>query len=669
MTARRACSRRCAGGCGPCGGNGRGPAPGRLAGTLWLEPKPRNPKDPTLADQITEQLIRHTAPAPAGQPPTYLDQVREQAAALGRCEDAVDSARQALAGTLGGDLRVRELALPGYHVPGDPVLVVTGLGRSTDLDPAGLPVCRLPAQLLAGPAEPPLPDPHHLLPDEIQDLHQEAVALWLGPPPGAERGAGAPFPPAPRQSWTQPWVPLILEWQVRVIAGPDYQNHPADTALLRWTGRDWAFDGTDAVPGDRAGELAGLGDSGTPSLLLTGRTLLTPQTSLTLADQLDDWLASHSARNPAFGDLPDLAAFLRQLGQQDILSQRLSGLRALLIERDYATSATPAPGGDVGQALGPTVPRGAPYPAADQRRPALTFLPLAGTFFTIEQLRVTDFMGRTSDLLLANGGGNPQAPGHDEEQYFIPLPGRGLRSPTALQPPRGGTGAARACPFSVAERMLQLPPRLAQGAQVSLRLITADDRHEDITCVPGGNPVCGWVVPNHLDRSLAFYSPGHAWGELRLAGHADGPGTSYTVTWQRDPVDRDAPGGADKIPNQSVADWLTALTAGPVAEQQAPGDRFADVLEAIDEALWNVDPRGARKDQALSVLVGRPLAIVRAELTLRVACCSRPARTGGTRSASRSRPAPSRRPARPTAAWPATSGRCGSATPRCATTG
>lgn len=43
---------------------------------------------------------------------------------------------------------------------------------------------------------------------------------------------------------------------------------------------------------------------------------------------------------------------------------------------------------------------------------------------------------------------------------------------------------------------------------------------------------------------------------------------------------------------------------------------FANLLQVIDETLWTIDPLGARDNANLSVLVGRPLALVRARLQL-----------------------------------------------------
>jgi hypothetical protein len=43
---------------------------------------------------------------------------------------------------------------------------------------------------------------------------------------------------------------------------------------------------------------------------------------------------------------------------------------------------------------------------------------------------------------------------------------------------------------------------------------------------------------------------------------------------------------------------------------------FRDLVKIIDETLWMVDPLGGRQDQMFSTLIGRPLAVVQARLTL-----------------------------------------------------
>ena len=46
---------------------------------------------------------------------------------------------------------------------------------------------------------------------------------------------------------------------------------------------------------------------------------------------------------------------------------------------------------------------------------------------------------------------------------------------------------------------------------------------------------------------------------------------------------------------------------------------FDALLDVVDTTLWTTDPLGSRRDQSMSVLAGRPLALVRAGLTLALA--------------------------------------------------
>jgi hypothetical protein len=346
-------------------------------------------------------------------------------------------------------------------------------------------------------------------------------------------------------------------------------------------------------------------ESDSAQMTLRGRTFLTPQLNFTLAAQLDEWMRKHSVRDPAVAALlKDLEAYLDSIRGQDILSQRLSGLRELLVQRDGTPTVPPT--GAVAAALGPDPQRGYPRPFPDAvPQPVWDFAPLGGTFFTLDRLSVIDFMGRTIDLTLANWSQNPQT-GITSGEWFFPIEATGLKSPTAKDPsPTQGKAA------DATERMLQLSPRFTQDAQLALRLTSNDGADVEVDLAAGASPVCGWVVPNHLDRSVAVYDPdGRAWGELFLSRHA---GDTFVPRWQPDPTDPGAPQSVAAIENAYVRGMLEALCA-----RTDEGTGVSGLLQTIDETLWAVDPGGAGKDQDLSVLVGRPLAVVRGELSLRL---------------------------------------------------
>lgn len=564
---------------------------------------------------LQTQLAVHlgmTTPAAGGVTP-YVEQVEAQAAAVDRLTAAVAADGAALDAALDAATQQRKAAsLPQYQLATDPTVLVTGLGRATVLDPAEPPACRVASQTVNSigaktPAVPALTDPHGLLPPGVQELHTEAVVL--SPPP-----AGKPAPPAPRTrfppppaamaAWSPSWIPLLLDWRVTVLNAPAYSD--ADTSSPVWTfdQSHWSFDGTDyhwAGPPDpsRFDENASL------AMQLEGRTFITPHLPVTLAAQLDEYVKQHRLRDDALEELlTDLDTTLRGVAEQDILSQNLSGLRSLMTQRDPSPT-TPPPPGRIADALGPDPQRGFPRPfPSETDLPVWDFAPVAGSFFVIDALTVIDHQGQAVDVTYANHNPQPYAENVDEALGLYPLAAPGVRTPMSMDPPPPDP-----LPRHVAGRMLQLPPRLAQEAQVRFGLRSADGSDADVTLASQSTPVCGWILPNHLDGSLAVYdAAGNALGELSMSSH---PRAGYVPKWTPDPTNADAPASAGAIPNQYVAAMLAAL-----CDRDDDGAGLSDLLLTIDETLWTIEPGSTRTDQDLAVLVGRPLAVVRAELSL-----------------------------------------------------
>jgi hypothetical protein len=597
-----------------------------------------------LEHQLSYQTGIATPPNDPGG--WYFQEVTAQQAQVAAAESEVAATRALLLGLLDPNAQtLKQASLPQYHAPNDPVLLVTGLGRSTNLDPVGDLTCRLVSQTVdaltvdgtaycaAGTCHQPvqvpaLDDPNDLLPDGVQALHTESFFLSpalfaadaLGDParsadveaaisalPPASATASS-FPPVSGCAvvWEQPWVPLLLDWQVTVLKAPAWVPGDSGDPVYAFDAANWSFDGTDYVwIGPTAASGVNFSETDAGQMTLVGRTFVTPQLSFALADRLDDWVQKHKLRNPELETLlEDLDTTLDSMRSQDVLSQRLSGLRSLLVQRD--DGATPPPSGAVLPALGTEPQRGFPAPYPDKVCPPVwDFAPLCGTFFVVNLLTVIDFMGRTVDLMLANWSSDPMTETSVAEYYFFPIAAPGLKAPTT-QDPAPGQGEST----DPTQRMLALPPRFVQDAQLALRLTSNDGHDVEIDLEAGANPVCGWIVPNHLDRSLAMYAPdGTAWGELFLSLHV---GDTLVPQWQPDPTNPGAPASVSAIPNDYVSAMLAPLAAptGAVA--------LADLLDAIDLAQWTIDPGGRGEDEDLSVLVGRPLAIVRAEASLRL---------------------------------------------------
>ncbi len=153
---------------------------------------------------------------------------------------------------------------------------------------------------------------------------------------------------------------------------------------------------------------------------------------------------------------------------------------------------------------------------------------------------------------------------------------------------------------------LTLFPRITQPARVNFRWLSADPKHSDIemNSHPATSPICGWILPNNLDHSLAFYDE---FGEPQGAFTAVEDRRDATLArWDPSPG-----GGKIGSPLQIENPHLRKIAI----HIQEKGASFVDKLvNALDRAQENIDPEGFAQHQSLSLLVGRPLALVRASL-------------------------------------------------------
>ena len=539
-------------------------------------------------------------------------------------------------------LVLKPLSLPEYYHPGDPVLLITGLGRSTNFDSENGLICRLSSQVVSAlevegitynrekikDKIPSLVYPAGVLPDSLQNLHTEA--FFLSPymfavnvfkdAAKAEKVAqaikklpspavGVSFAPESHsvEVWKQPWIPLLLDWQITVFKEPAYEGNVKE-ATCRFNSEKWKFDGTDynwigpLQPGKKD-----FNEGSSSQMKLEGRTFITPYPALNLAKQLEEYVKKHSLRDEELEKLlKDLEGYIKEIKNQDILSQRLGGMMSMMVQRDHSGVVNPP--NEIAQIIGNSY-QGCPGPCknshSEYAEAVFDFAPMSGSFFVINKLSVIDTFGRTIDLMLANySKGTDDI--KDREFYFYPIAGRNMKAVTTKDPNKQ-LGKS----YNPTERMLQLTPRLIQDGKLSFFFLSNDEKREDINCIPGANPICCWIVPNHLNRSLAVYAPdGTAWGEMYLSLHA---GNKYVPVWLPDPANPQAPQSIDLIPNIYTRNMLLAL-----ASRKDNGAAFKAFIKVIDETLWSINPMGQRKDQELSVLIGRPLALVRASLSFKI---------------------------------------------------
>ena len=376
--------------------------------------------------------------------------------------------------------------------------------------------------------------------------------------------------------WTQPWVPMFLEWTLGLRV---------DETLTGWRLADTDVDPADGTAGDpgSAGHV----------LEYSGRTLLTSVAARTFAAQVSAFINDEQARRPAAGVLrkdeeSSLAAVAATGITLDALSGALTDLHPQLLGLNWADSNRSHRAAD-----------GTPILPAPVAAPVL--IRAGAAWFT--RLCVIDAFGR-----------------------FIDLP------PSSVAPSATLQSLPPADPALAPPAQLLLRPRITRPGRMLLDFVdaAAPDGAEPAAAMvnqsdPAGtiSPVCGWLLPDHFDGALEVYDAAADQLGMLLED------VSGAVVWEGAPG-RPGPAGAPPSalqPTDTAARHVVRMSAGLVA---ADAQRRADpaaateesalsaLLRAIDTTAWTVDPFGSLGTEHHSVLVGRPIAVMRMQLQIQV---------------------------------------------------
>lgn len=392
------------------------------------------------------------------------------------------------------------------------------------------------------------------------------------------------------RTFIQPWSPLFMDWVVYFFPPGGkikVKEMQAKRALADWELTDDAFDyswkADNPVPKIDQ-------DVHKISWTIKGRSLITSQTPKILKRQLE--MIRQDTLNEL--EVKTLDTIVSLLDGFDIITQKLNGFNDFLLRYDTANqipvSLLKTENIDVG------VLKDSQFGLPDSRFEFEVFdrfapyYPIRSGFLLTHFVRIVDDFGIGFYPV-----GNDRPAGSDNlliphDRQVIPK-GRGLDNEQI-----SATGLA------------QLPPRILQPTRMTMEWIDAEDAaNRPVSQADQNSPVCGWILPNHLDKSLMIFD---ALGKFQGALIFFKRGEEFLVKKALDPVSAN-PNGF-QLNNLHLRDFVEGLLSY-VSDKGAALSAF---LEEIDLTTWITDPLGARKKRGLSAFIGRPLALVRARVSL-----------------------------------------------------
>ena len=555
--------------------------------------------DPTSGTQTQALLNAELASltAAAGQ----LDAARQQ---------VTDTTAQ-LQKVLGPQWTVTSSPAARYWVPNDPVVLMAGdaltpSDRYGSSDPNVQLACRQAAELVTtvtnggtsvGSAG--LPglsfDPgFQARPAELGQLVAEAVLLTGYPQASIPAPAVAPATIA-LADWAQPWIPLIMQWETEIgsavavgdVSSPGAAYPPGLLSTTYTLGADQA-------------ELQLTTQPPTPQTTRSGTTTLAARTDLRLRTALQ----SYRQQYPGDPHAAELAEALTQLSP-NVMAQSLSGFHSAMIMRQaqlqlrpYDPAAPPQPP-QRRQFTNDTVATAVGTSLAWEPLTDAPYDPLRAVTVRITQLRVIDAFGR---FVLYPAPLTIVADSLQREAVTEQVYGQTFKDP----------------PDKNLLQLAVLPPRLAQGARLMFRWCSAASDAVETNSDPVTSPIFGWLLYDHLDERLLVYdSAGRPVASLGASGEVwqGAPGNQSTYGTDQTTAIAALANDSAAPANRHLAAFLTGVCAG-VAGGPGGAAYVAAILTATDAQLTGINPGGSQPDAALSLLIGRPLALARASLAL-----------------------------------------------------
>jgi hypothetical protein len=487
--------------------------------------------------------------------------------------------------------RLKQTPGPRYWRPADPVVLITGdaatpskrYGQDGRLSDDGLLEC----QMLSSDAP-----VQEMIPDRINEILSRVDEIM-------NEGENIGF-----ISWTsQPWNPIFLEWEVEVLPTTDLGNTEPETGNYS---TEFITANYTIVENDTDFSLqAGKGAVTKGTSVYSGFSILSPHASNQVNSQIedylnrevlqdfyrdqqippeqqtDDFLSENIARVQSWYESQNASSLDTDEGKAndpvytalraysllldlDCLSQALGGFNeALIMHRQTLQLEIDDPLGfddyvpftDTVRELVQKSNHSAPQPLSD-------FNPIRSGAMKIRSIRLVDSFGQVKEI-----------------------------DPTRII-------TTEQMAISGSSDLVSLPPRLAEPSRLNFRWLSATGDQQEMNDLPATTPICGWILPNNLDWSLMFYD-----SQGKMLGLID-----ERVIWEPAPGD-DTPDQVEDIKNphlRKVVEFLRARSKS----------FFQNFIITLNTALENIDPENAAQHQDIALLMGQPVAVVRASINL-----------------------------------------------------
>lgn len=160
---------------------------------------------------------------------------------------------------------------------------------------------------------------------------------------------------------------------------------------------------------------------------------------------------------------------------------------------------------------------------------------------------------------------------------------------------------------NVKQRNIMLTPRLIQPSRINFKWLNPDN-DLPLDEYRGESPICGWLLPNHTDKSIMVYD-----NEGNLLGSLQRVNLDEPVVWKDIPQNGGRTIPLPKTMNTTLYNMLSVILN---YSRENKYDLLTPIINVIDSSFWNINPDAAQQYNCLGLYVGRPVIVTNSSLML-----------------------------------------------------